>query len=213
MNDIIIFLKKPHYKESLIEINWKHFFLLILKYYLMMLPVTIVVAIIAKHYNIVHKPSLLPLYKKMLLTLILTPILEELLFRLLLIFNRRNLIVFGLTCFTLSIYYLLINSNIKLLIFAFSTLLFAIAFFNQGNCKLFLRNYFRLIFYATSILFGLLHVFNYTGVSGYLILFVPFLVFPQILMGFFFGYVRVTYGFIYAILFHSFLNLVALIFS
>jgi membrane protease YdiL (CAAX protease family) len=58
--------------------------------------------------------------------------------------------------------------------------------------KVWTRGY-KLIFYVTAILFGLVHLTNYVT-TPVMILFAPFIVAPQFVAGLFLGYLRVRHG-------------------
>lgn len=62
-------------------------------------------------------------------------------------------------------------------------------------------SYFPVVFYLSCIAFGLVHLGNFENAST-LLPWAPFLVAPQILMGFFLGFLRVKLGLGYAILMH-----------
>jgi len=61
----------------------------------------------------------------------------------------------------------------------------------------------RLIFYGLTLLFGAIHINNYTPESWYLL---PLLVFPQTISGLFLGFVRMRYGFWWAVFMHALHN-------
>ncbi len=64
---------------------------------------------------------------------------------------------------------------------------------------------FRLIFYVSAVLFGLVHSMNFYNVSGYWVL-LPLLILPQVIFGFVLGYVRVVYGLGWSMFAHFFHN-------
>jgi membrane protease YdiL (CAAX protease family) len=61
--------------------------------------------------------------------------------------------------------------------------------------------YFPVAFYLSCLIFGLVHLGNFEEGSS-LLLWAPLLVAPQLIMGFFLGYLRVKLGLGYAILMH-----------
>lgn len=65
--------------------------------------------------------------------------------------------------------------------------------------------YFRYLFYSSTITFSLVHSFNFE-LNATLILLLPIIVLPQFITGFLCGYLRVKYNFIYSILLHVFNN-------
>ena len=69
--------------------------------------------------------------------------------------------------------------------------------------------YFKWIFYFSAITFGQIHIINYQiDTTHYL--FIPFITLSQTFTGLLFGFVRVVYGFGYAILLHSLHNVCCL---
>lgn len=70
----------------------------------------------------------------------------------------------------------------------------------------FFRRYVAVYYYASSILFGFAHLANYSyNVEPWW--YAPFIVLPQLISGFIFGYVCIRLGFLYAILAHMSVNL------
>jgi len=77
----------------------------------------------------------------------------------------------------------------------------------RGPLVFFKRSeFFRYVFYALTLIFGYIHIFNFEINSATLIL-SPFLVAPQISMGVFLGYIRVRFGLLWSIAFHACYNL------
>jgi hypothetical protein len=68
---------------------------------------------------------------------------------------------------------------------------------------------FPLYFYISSLLFGVIHFYNYEYDNTH-ILFLPLITSPQIFSGFFLGYIRIIYGFWYGVLFHAVSNFIGL---
>ncbi len=62
-----------------------------------------------------------------------------------------------------------------------------------------------LIFYLSAIYFGLIHIWNYEGFLSYWYI-VIIMITPQVVAGIFMGYVRVQYGLLWSIIFHSIYN-------
>ncbi|OAN46114.1 hypothetical protein A6A03_13305 [Chloroflexus islandicus] len=69
----------------------------------------------------------------------------------------------------------------------------------------FFHRYVAVYYYVSVIVFGLLHLTNYTTVGAWW--FAPLLVLPQLIGGFIYGYVRIRIGFWYAVLLHMADNL------
>ncbi|WP_428655290.1 CPBP family glutamic-type intramembrane protease [Runella sp.] len=78
--------------------------------------------------------------------------------------------------------------------------------FNEYLEIIYFKNY-KFIIYILILCFGLIHLSNYKF-SDNIILISPMLIFPQIVDGIIFSYLRVKYGIAYSILIHSFHNLI-----
>jgi uncharacterized protein len=76
-----------------------------------------------------------------------------------------------------------------------------------GYCRS--HKLFPLYFYFSSILFGVIHFYNYEYDNTH-ILFLLFITSPQIFSGFFLGYIRIIYGFWYGVFFHGVYNFIGL---
>ncbi|GAB3179136.1 CPBP family glutamic-type intramembrane protease [Telluribacter humicola] len=72
------------------------------------------------------------------------------------------------------------------------------------------HRYFGSIFYITSLLFGLMHIFNVADLTLSVWLLAPFITVQQIVFGLFNGYVRMRFGFVHAVLQHALFNLIPL---
>jgi len=64
---------------------------------------------------------------------------------------------------------------------------------------------FKLAFYALALLFGFIHISNFEITTNVLLL-SPLLVLPQILLGIYFGYIRVRFGLKWSMLLHGCYN-------
>jgi membrane protease YdiL (CAAX protease family) len=71
---------------------------------------------------------------------------------------------------------------------------------------------FKQSFYIFSVIFGLVHIFNFEITTNVLLL-APLLVLPQLLVGAYFGYIRVRFGLIWSVLLHGCYNATLLIMS
>lgn len=147
---------------------------------------------------------------------LLAPIYEELIFRLSLRFKPGYLLT-SLTLFVFLIGKKHIGLPISII---FSILVLVVGFYSLFKYKKvnlsvrlaeFWQNHYTLIFYSSVLIFGLMHIFNYTDLSWKQYLIAPLIVLPQIIMGLFFGYVRLKYdkGIYVSILMHSFNNIVS----
>ena len=140
------------------------------------------------------------------LAVIAAPVLEELLFRLPITRYKRDLwlwlglmpllvwVVFGFTP--------LIVSIMLVLMLIGGVMLFLI---KKERFQFLVHKSFPLLVYLTSVIFGLIHLGNYSGLpwlSGGIVIFVL----PQLIIGFLLAFARVRLGFLSTILLHALHN-------
>ncbi len=65
---------------------------------------------------------------------------------------------------------------------------------------------FRVVFYTSALLFGLMHIFNVRDMSWTIVTLAPLITFQQIVLGLFNGYVRMRYGIWQAVVQHALFN-------
>ena len=134
------------------------------------------------------------------------PILEEMIFRLPIVTSNINFKFASFACIATVLFSFLkhkfqIDIN-SIIISLFGFLLIAICWhFREKN-----NNNYRILFYSSSILFGIIHIANFTPLNPQLLLFYPFLVLPQIFMGLIIGYTRVRIGFLWGLILHICIN-------
>lgn len=224
VGQLIGFLRRP----QLPELQQPHaplrtfFHLLVLSFGLSMLSMVLMSAI--------QKSGLLPelphamesIMKDMPMLLVfslvalLMPVLEELAFRLWLVYRPLYVgISVWLIAFFVSQAFMQNGANIAgyvvLGLAAMVTILLLtlqdVAY--EGIRQLYLR-YYGWIFYGATLLFALVHLINFE-LSARLLLFAPLLVLPQFLLGLVLGYVRVRQGLLWAIALHAVYNGIILI--
>ncbi|WP_299061307.1 CPBP family intramembrane glutamic endopeptidase [uncultured Polaribacter sp.] len=69
---------------------------------------------------------------------------------------------------------------------------------------------FKIAFYVFAVLFGLVHISNFEITTNVLIA-TPLLVLPQIILGTYFGYIRVKFGLIWSMLLHGSYNSILMV--
>ena len=116
---------------------------------------------------------------------IMAPLLEEVMFRLILRFRSNFLILWS------------IHIGVALQLGQKRSLL--------KTARKVWDKFYGWIFYLMTVAFGLMHIMNFEP-SLNIYLLAPILVAPQILIGINLGYLRVRFGLIWSILFHAFYN-------
>lgn len=143
---------------------------------------------------------------------IITPLLEELIFRLPLNLKKENvalasaLFVFLMLGGRISImhgdlFQVLINLIASITVFFLLKQYLSEAFLER--CK---TAYFKYIFYGSAAIFGLLHILNFATSDYRLWIFYPFFILPQFITGLLAGNLRMKYGFIWAWFLHALVN-------
>jgi len=102
-------------------------------------------------------------------------------------------------------FYLMVGMGLVVGLTSFALL--RIPYFEQRVGTWWKRN-FGAVFYVSSLLFGLMHIFNVREINPTVISLAFFITFQQILLGLFNGYVRMKFGFTQAIVQHALFNLV-----
>lgn len=72
------------------------------------------------------------------------------------------------------------------------------------------KKYYKYIIYFSAFIFGFVHITNY-DINTNLLLFSPLVISPQIYIGLCLAYLRVKFGLIWAIAYHSFYNFILMV--
>lgn len=211
MRILIGYLKNPHYLKR-VKIDWSQFFLLIIVYFILAMFLSFIIGILGMIFK--FKNTLNDLSPKIYFeqALLLAPLFEECIFRLLLKPSYRNLLLFIVIIFPLLCYEFFIGHYVIfiVLILFVSIVLLVICKGKEYIPKLYKKYIigFPFLFYMSVFSFGFVHVYNieFIEFNFWLLLFVPVLVSPQMLLGGILGFIRMQYGFIYSVLFHIIVN-------
>lgn len=207
MNRLLLYLKNPDYCENQKPANVYIIFLLVV-YIVSAILIAPVIFIICKYFHIEHDKIVFGPVETILLGLILAPIYEEILFRALLRFTKRNVILFILTVCALIVYKAL-DSKIEYLIvlcIMLVSILLILLIASRAIIESYISSKFNYFFYASAISFGLAHASNFSGNIYAILAFAFILGGPQIILGLILGFVRMNYGLIYSIIFHIIVN-------
>ena len=154
-------------------------------------------------------------YYGFFLVVILGPLVEELIFRLILVPKRRNIAIFTFvfSFLVLNKTYYIIKIDWLLLVSLVVSGLLSFLVFNllKRNPKIetAIGRRQKMVTMVSVVLFGLGHIANIETLHWELALFYPVYVLPQMILGYVCSVQRLKLGFIWGLLFHSMINLMA----
>ena len=152
-------------------------------------------------------------YYGFFMVVILAPVVEELIFRLILVPKRRNIAIFTFvfSFLVLNKTYYLIEINWFLLMSLVVSGLLSFFVFNllkrKPEIETTIGKRQKIITMVSVVLFGLLHIANIENLHWELALLYPVYALPQTILGYIFSVQRLKLGFIWGLLFHSMNNL------
>jgi hypothetical protein len=220
-SEFVSFLKKPQYE--VIERKCTNVLFTAIKIYLLAL---LIIGLISSLSTIILRAFIdLPidetltvpvtfkdhLWNYFILIAFISPLLEEVIFRLSLVFNPVN-ISLSISTLTSLIVHKISNGIISIIAFILIYLLInQLAFIYKSNFQSFWSKNFKYIFYSLSILFGLVHISNYNFFETYQYFIIPILIFPQLAIGFILSFTRIHYkkGFLICFIIHVLMNMVS----
>jgi len=215
------FLKRPRYQ--FLERKETHILRTAIKIYLLILLFIGLVNLI--NITILHAFLTLPidetlvvpdslkehLWTYIILVVIIGPVMEEVIFRLSLIFEPDQIALSISTLIALIVHKLSIGVVSLVSFFVIYAIIFRFALIHKTVFLKFWNKNFKYIFYFLSLTFGLVHISNYKfiEVSQYLI--APILILPQLAIGFVLSFTRLYYkrGFLICIIFHVLMNMMS----
>ena len=154
-------------------------------------------------------------YYGFFLVVILGPLMEELIFRLILVPKRRNIAIFTFVFSFLIMnktYYLIEIDWLLLMSLAVSGLLSLLVFNllqRKPEIETAIGKRQKMITMVSVVLFGLLHIANIENLHWELALLYPVYALPQMILGYVSSVQRLKLGFVWGLLFHSMINLMA----
>ena len=150
-----------------------------------------------------------------LIAVIVVPIIEESIFRLPIIFKpiylaiSFSLLTFGIVSqlgYDLGLleYKTALVKRLGISVFV-ALIIFYLSNRNHDRLQLFWKNNIKYIYFSSAIIFGFVHIGN-IGWTWEHVAYFPIVFFPQLLSGFVFGFIRLRFGFLYAIIIHALNN-------
>lgn len=204
------YLKRPYYIRNG-AIEWSVFIKSWILFFLISIPISSIIVFMLKVTSINETELNFKTSKMFISMIILSPVLEEILFRLILKPRFRNVLIFSVFSGVLAINFLFIESfilGIPLLILSIVsfTILIDKKYFRKA--QIYFLKHFSIIFYMISIIFGFVHVTNYEPFNYKLVLILPILISPLVLAGILLSFIRMKFGIGYSMLMHSMINLI-----
>ena len=217
MKKIISFIVNPSLDKAYKKANLWVFILIITSVFIFDIFFVLGISLF-KFENINTSTNGLEFYKNKwflyLIPCLLVPVVEELSCRL---FLKKSLINSYISLSLITFILILLFQNRKIYTldwYVLNTLVFSFVIWTSlFSFKKYLANIKiadRTIFYASAVLFSLLHLSNYSFQINELPKYL-FLIIPQFFSGLLYGYIRITNGMIYSILSHSIHNTILML--
>ena len=200
------FLKHPSWTGSYSRPTAIDFFALFFIYILLVMPISVLLHFLTNILDVSTSINHMNLSSRIIRGILLAPLVEEILFRLLYVFNRRNLVVVIGSALILAVVFIVRTNYPKVILFISVVVLMGLMLVFYKTVNVFLNTHFRLFFYSLAIAFALIHLSNFQGLTILILLPALLLVVPQFILATLLGYIRLSYGFIYGLLFHSVVN-------
>jgi hypothetical protein len=207
MNDFLKFLSRPNFSGEFRKPSLADLFLPFAVYLLFAIPLGIILYIVSGLLDVSPKIIQLNTQERIVYGILLTPLIEEIFFRLIYVFNKRNLFIIIFSSLSLIIVFIIKTELYKAYLFLSIFFFFALLLLCFKSSSDFFEHHFKFFFYFIAIIFAVLHIFNFSGINSVKHILVVFLVIPQFILGVILGYLRITYGFLYAVCFHTIVNL------
>jgi len=206
LQNFIDYCKQPVYSVEQRRMTFVIFFKLYLLYMLVAIFISAPLGVLINLTGITSKLGGVST-KMIFLGILVLPFFEETIFRLLLKPTRWNIRVFFIS---VSIYISLLiyrQNYLPVVVFGGILVFVLMLIFLQKNGFFNFSHHFRYLFYLSAAVFAILHMFNFSQINNnWYFLILPVFVIPQFFMGLVFGYTRMVYGFIYAVLLHMSIN-------
>lgn len=207
MNEFLRFLLNPYFSGEFRKPSVADLFLPFVVYLLFVIPLGVILFIISGLLEVSPKLLQLNIQERIVYGILLTPLIEEIFFRLIYVFTKKNLGIIMFSSLCLVVVFLTRLELHKAYLFLSICLFFAILLLSYKKSSTYFEKHFKFFFFALAIIFAVLHIFNFAGIDSVKHILLIFLVIPQLVLGLILGYLRITYGFIYAVGFHTIINL------
>ncbi len=216
------YLKNPDIDKHDFEILAEKIFSFLrvfLNYFLIVFGISIITGILRIAFRIEYIPNDLDDLTFVLINILAFPVLEETAFRLSLVYKRLNLTLSTLLIFYYSISILLAGSvidisneiilRVGLSVFVAILVYLILGIKTVGTRVNHFWNKHRKIVLYTLLLFFTFRHLDFYALKPVVLILSPILLLPQFVGGIFLSFTRIRFGFIYAILLHTMINILA----
>jgi len=207
MNQFLSFLLNPNFNGEFKKPSARDIFLPLVVYFLLVIPLGVILFLITGLLDVSPKMLQLSYPERIVYGILLTPLIEEIFFRLIYVFKKRNLYIIIFTSLCLLVLFIIKSELNKAYLFLAIGFIFCMLIVFFQSCSTVFNNHFKFFFYALAAIFAVLHIFNFSGIESAKHFLIILLVIPQFILGTILGYLRLTYGFLYAVGFHTMVNL------
>lgn len=220
IKSFIEYIKNPVSTESLERFTFKIYFKTIGLSYLLVF--------LSSVFLVIYKQFVtLPNYQQpqgysikiLLFVVVIGPLIEEILCRLILKVSKLNMAAFVAVLIVIIIKMLFFRGFHPYLYLVSAPLFVFIYYlinrfdFSVLKIETFVKSKFKYFFHFFAIAFGLMHLTNYAAINWWMVAVSPLLTASLISLGYLLGFVRMKYGFKNAWLIHSTFNLIYMIIS
>lgn len=207
MNQLMRFLANPHFDGEFKKPSFLDLFLPLVSYFILVIPIGVLLLTLSNILEFSMKTFNVSYYQRVFYGLVLGPFVEEIYFRLIYVFNKRNLSIVFCTSLILTIFFIVKAEPIKAYVFIAISLIYCLLLLSFARISRIISTYFKIFFYCLAMVFAFLHLSNFSGVNSLEYLLAIFIIIPQFILGIILGYLRLNYGFIYAVGFHMMVNI------
>lgn len=207
MDQLKTFLTDPYFSGEFRKPLFRDLLLLLVGYFIIVIPIGLLLLALSSIAEISMKTLEVPAYQRVIYGFLVGPLVEEIFFRLMYVFKKKNIFIVLITSLGLAILFLIKSEPEKAYIFFILSLVFSLCFLSFEKVSRFIISHYKMFFYGMAIVFAFLHVLNFDGINSMRYLLTVFIIIPQFILGILLGYIRLKHGFIYAVGFHMAVNI------
>jgi membrane protease YdiL (CAAX protease family) len=206
-----MYLKGPFYIKNR-SVDWSVFFKSWVLLFLISIPFGPIINFVLKVTSITETEFNYSNSKIFITMIFLSPVIEEILFRLILKPKFRNILIFSVFSGVLAINFLFRKSFTLGIPFCILSIVCIILLLDKKcfrRAQIYFLKHFSFFFYLICLIFGFVHISNYEPFNYKLVLILPILITPLVFAGITLSFIRMRFGIGYSMLMHSMMNFIA----